>query len=214
MAALQHRDRRIEHHGGVDLALLHRRHRGGAEADADHRGAGRIEAVFLQEIFQEEIGRGARRADADLLAGQILDRLDFIGVRGRHHKHQPGIAVIDHEGLQFLLLGGQIDAMVEIAGNHVGAAAEHGFERIRAALEVDQFDGKPGLFVFAELLGQHRRQIAQAGAAADRDRDLALRCGKTRRQRQCQQRPGQPANNFLHGFLQSVGRRDNAVHTA
>ena len=69
--------------------------------------------------------------------------------------------------------------MVEIAGDHVGAAAEHGFERVRAALEVDQFDRKAGLFIFAELLGQHRRQIAQAGAAADRDGDLALRCGKT-----------------------------------
>ena len=92
--------------------------------------------------------------------------------------------------------------MVEIAGHHVGAAAEHGLERIRTALEVDQFDGKAGLVVFAELLGQHGRQIAQAGAAADRDGDLALRCGKTGRQRQRQQRPGQPANKLLHGFLQ------------
>ena len=211
MAALQHGDGGIEHHGGIDLALLHRRHRGGAEADADHRRAGRIEAVLLQQIFQEEIGRGTRRADADLLAGQILDRLDLAGVRRRHHQHQPGIAVIDHEGLQFLLLGGQIDAMVEIAGHHVGAAAEHGLQRVRAALEVDQFDGQPGLFVFAELLGQHGRQIAQAGAAADRDRDLALRCGKSRGQRQRQQRAGQPAEQFPHGFLQFVGRQDSAA---
>ena len=179
MTALQHGDRRIEHHGGIDLALLHRRDRGGAEADADHGGAGRIEAVLLQEIFQEEIGRGARRADADFLAGEILDRLDLAVVRGRHHQHQPRIAVIDHEGLQLLLLGGEIDAVIEIAGNHVGAAAEHGLERIRAALEIDQFDGKAGLVEFAELLGQHGRQIAQAGAAADRDGDLALRRGET-----------------------------------
>ena len=204
IAALQNGDGGIEHHGRVDLSLLHRRHGGGPQADADHRGAGRVEAVLLQEIFQEEIGRGARRADADLLAGQILDRLDLIGVRGRHHQHQAGIAVIDHEGLQFLLLGGQIDAMVEIARHHVGAAAEHGLQRVRTALEVDQFDGQPRLFVFAELLGQHGRQIAQAGAAADRDRDLALRCGKTRRQRQRQQRSGQPAEQFLHGFLHSL----------
>ena len=94
--------------------------------------------------------------------------------------------------------------MVEIAGHHVGAAAEHGFERIRTALEVDQFDIEAGLVEFAELLGQHGRQVAQAGAAADRDRDLALRCGKTLTQRQRQQRSGQPAKQFLHGFLHSV----------
>ena len=69
--------------------------------------------------------------------------------------------------------------MVEIAGHHVGAAAEHRLQRVRAALEVDQFDVEAGLVVFAELLGQHGRQIAQAGAAADRDRDLALRRSKT-----------------------------------
>ena len=214
MAALQHGDRRIQHHGGVDLALLHRRHRGRAEADADHGGAGRIEAVFLQQIFQEEIGRGTRRADADLLAGQILDRLDFAVVRGRHHQNQPRIAVINHEGRQLLLLGGKIDAVVEIAGNHVGAAAEHGLERVRAALQVDQFDGKAGLVEFAELLGQHRRQIAQAGAAPDRDRDLALRCGKTGRQHQRQQRPGKPAKNRSSWFPPSVGGTIKQARTA
>ena len=195
MAALQHGDRRIQHHGGVDLALLHRRHRGGAEADADHRGAAGIEAVLLQEIFQKEIGRGTRRADADLLAGEILDRLDLRVVGGRHHQHQPGIAVVDHEGLQFLLLGGEVDAVVEIAGHHVGAAAEHGLERIRAALQVDQFDGKPGLVVFAELLGQHGRQVAQAGAAADRDGDFGLRRRRSGHQQQRQNRRGRSAKN-------------------
>ena len=83
--------------------------------------------------------------------------------------------------------------MVEIAGNHVGAAPEHGLERVRAALEIDQFDGKARLVEFAELFCQYGRQIAQAGAAADRDRDLVLRCGKTGRHYQRQQRRGQPA---------------------
>jgi hypothetical protein len=95
--------------------------------------------------------------------------------------------------------------MVEIAGHHVGAAAEHGFQRVRTAFEVDQFNRQPRLVVFAELFGQHRRQVAQAGAAADRDRDLALRRGKSRGQRQGQQRSGQPAEQFLHGFLHSLG---------
>ena len=87
--------------------------------------------------------------------------------------------------------------MVEIAGDHVGAAAEHGPERIGAALQIDQFDGKAGVLEFAKLLGQHGRQIAQAAAAPDRDRDLALRCRQTGRQHQRQQRRGKPAQNRL-----------------
>ncbi len=61
-----------------------------------------------------------------------------------------------------LALGGEIDAVVEIAGDHIGAAADHGLERLRAALEVDDLDIDAGLLEFAELLGQHGRQIAQA----------------------------------------------------
>ena len=37
------------------------------EADADHADGVRIDAVLAQQIFQEEVGRGAGRADADLL---------------------------------------------------------------------------------------------------------------------------------------------------
>ena len=99
------------------------------------------------------------------------------------------IAVIDHEGFERLVLGGEIDAMVEIAGHHVGAAADHRGERLRAALEIDQFDLDAGLFVFAELLGQHGRQIAQAARPADRDGDLRLRGGCARHQRQRAQAP-------------------------
>ena len=204
MAALQHRDRGIQHHGGVDLALLHRRNRGGAEADADHGDAGGVDTVLLQQIFEKEIGRGTRRADADLLAGEILDRLDFAGVRGRNHQNEAGITVIDHERLQLLLLGGEVDAMIEITGHHVGAAAEHRLERVGATLQIDQIDGKAGLVELAEFLGQHGRQIAQAGAAPDRDGDLALGGGETGGQQQRQQGRGQPAKHRFHGFLRSI----------
>jgi len=34
-------------------------------------------------------------------------------VRRRYHQHQPGIAVVNHESLQLLLLGGEIDAVIE-----------------------------------------------------------------------------------------------------
>ena len=66
----------------------------------------------------------------------------------------------------------------------------------------------------AKLPREHGRQITQAGAAPDRHRDLALRRGKTRRHRQRQQRPGQPAEQFIHGFLHSFGRNDSAVYLA
>ena len=55
-----------------------------------------------------------------------------------------------------LVLGGEIDAMIEIAGYDVGAAADHGVERLRAALEVDHLDIDAGLLVFAELLAPAR----------------------------------------------------------
>ena len=88
--------------------------------------------------------------------------------------------------------------MVEIAGDHVGAAAQHGPQRVGAALQIDQFDGKAGALEFAELNGQHGRQIAQAGPAPDRDRDLALCCRQIGRQHQRQQHRGKPARNRRH----------------
>ena len=135
-------------------------------------------------------------------------------MRGRDHQHQPGIAVIDHEGLQLLLLGGKIDAMVEIAGHHVGTAAEHGFERIRAALEVDQFDRDARLLVFAKLFRQYGRQVAQAAAATDGDGDLALGRGGAADQGQRQQRAREPAQDGLHDVLPLLDGNDNAAQRA
>ncbi len=73
-----------------------------------------------------------------------------------------------------LALRGEVDAVIVIARDHVGRAADHRLERLRATLEVDQFDIDAGLLVLAELLGQHGRQVAQAARTADRDRDLGL----------------------------------------
>ena len=47
VAALQHGDRRIQHHRRIDLALLHRRDRGRAEADADHGDARSASTPFF-----------------------------------------------------------------------------------------------------------------------------------------------------------------------
>ena len=199
--ALQQRHRGIEHDGGIDRALLHGGDRGGRKSDADDADGIRIDAVLAQQIFQEEVGRGAGRADADPLVLEVLHRIDLAGLLRRHHQRQAGIAVIDHEGFERLVLGGEIDAVVEIAGHDVGAAADHRGQRLRAALEIDQFDLDAGLFVFAELLGQHGRQVAQAARAADRDGDLRLRDGRARHQRQrAQCRQGVPDGFFDMSF--------------
>ena len=55
--ALQQRDGRIEHDGRVDQPLLLCGNRGRVEADADDRHRIRIDAVLVQQVFQEEIGR-------------------------------------------------------------------------------------------------------------------------------------------------------------
>ncbi len=78
-----------------------------------------------------------------------------------------------------------------------GAAADHRGERLRAALEVDQLDLDAGLFVFAELLGQHGGQIAEAGGAADRDGDLLRDC-RAGHQRQRAKRRQHGSDGFAH----------------
>ena len=47
---------------GIDLAVLHRGDRGRGETDADHADRVGIDAVLREQVFQEEIGRGAGRA--------------------------------------------------------------------------------------------------------------------------------------------------------
>ena len=64
--------------------------------------------------------------------------------------------------------------MIVVAGNHIRASADHRRERLRTALEVDELDLDAGLFVFAELLREHGRQIAEAAGAPDRDLDARL----------------------------------------
>jgi hypothetical protein len=103
--------------------------------------------------------------------------------------------------------------MVEVTGDHVGAAAEHSLERVRAAFQVDQIDGKARLLELAELLGEHGRQIAQAGATADGDRDLGLRRRERRRQDQHECGRCEPAKHAFHRFLHSLGGQDRAART-
>src|SRR5262249_61651773 len=54
----------------------------------------------------------------------------------------------------------------------LGPAANPRRERLAAAFEIDQLDLDTRFFVFAELLGEYRRQIAQTTGSADRDGDF------------------------------------------
>ena len=101
-----------------------------------------------------------------------------------------------------LALGGEIDAMVEITGDDIGAAADHSLERLRAALEIDDLDIDAGLLIFAERLRQHGGQVAQARPAADGERDLRLRERKAARQDERGERNAEPPEEFHgHEFL-------------
>src|ERR1700681_3450225 len=70
--------------------------------------------------------------------------------------------------------------MIVVSGYHVGAAADHGGQCLRAALEVDELDLETGLVVFAEFAREHRRQVTKASSAAHRDRDLGFAALRSR----------------------------------
>src|SRR3546814_8490246 len=55
----------------IDLALLDRRHAAGAAADADEGGILRLAAGLGDQEVGEEVGRRARRGDADLHALEV-----------------------------------------------------------------------------------------------------------------------------------------------
>src|ERR1035441_4524298 len=71
----------------------------------------------------------------------------------------------------------------------------------RAALEVDDFDGKSGFLELAELLGQDGRQITKATAAADSERDFGLRERDTARQQERDERGNKPPEHCGHDIL-------------
>src|SRR5262249_35124491 len=86
-------------------------------------------------IFEKEVCRRARGAHTHFLAGEILDRVNLRRMLRRHDQREPRIPVIDNERLQVLALGGEIDAVVEISRNDIGATADHGFEGFRTTLK-------------------------------------------------------------------------------
>ena len=59
-----------------------------------------------------------------------------------------------------LSFGGEVYAVIEITGYNVGTAADHGLERFRTALEIDDLDIDAGLLIFPKRLREHRGQIA------------------------------------------------------
>ena len=91
-----------------------------------------------------------------------------------------------------LALGGEIDTVVEITRYDVSAAADHGLEQLRAALEVDDFDIDAGLLIFAQRLRKHGGQVAQARPATDGERHFRLCERKARRKDERGERNTEP----------------------
>jgi hypothetical protein len=71
-------------------------------------------------------------------------------------------------------LGLHVDRVLEGAAHHVGAAADHRAQRLRAAGEVDDGRLQPLVLEVAALLGDGQRQVVQQVLAADGDRQLGL----------------------------------------
>src|SRR5205823_9509831 len=92
--------------------------------------------------------------------------------------------------------------------------------RLRATLEIDELDVEPGLLVFADLVREHGRQIAQAAGPADRDADVlqsVFRRGRAAQQREraeqrrsCSQQSRCPSSCFGHEILPL--RRFRSLH--
>ncbi|MBI0385448.1 LysR family transcriptional regulator, partial [Streptomyces albiflaviniger] len=95
--------RRLEELAGH--RLLERGHRCGARADADQRDAVGRNIVLGEEVTDEEVGRGARRGDPDLLAldGLRARRIEG-GILAAGH-HQAGVAREQYEGHHVLAPG-------------------------------------------------------------------------------------------------------------
>ena len=80
----------------------------------------------------------------------------------------------EHECLERDLARLHVDGVLVGARHHVGAAADHGFQRASAAGEVADAHVQPLVLEVAQPFGDCQRQVVQGDLAAHRDMDVAL----------------------------------------
>ncbi len=163
-------------------------------ADADDRHVLGLQPFLGDQRIDEEVGRGARRGDADLHALEVLERLDLRGLLLAHREHDAGEAAhLDH-GLDRLALHLHADGVLIGAGDDVGRAADQRLQRLRAAAEIGDGDVEALLLEVAEPLGQRQLQVIEQPLAADAERQVfllrALRAGCAREGERQRQRGG------------------------
>ena len=164
----------IEVHQRVDVALLDRRDRAWAGADADDRDIFRLEPVLGDQRVDEEVGGGTGRRDADLEALQVLERLHLRGLVLLDREHHAGEAAeLDHR-LDVLALRLHADGVLVGAGDEVDRPADQRSQRFRSAAEVVDRHIQALLLEVAEPFRDRQRQVVEQPLAADAERDLLL----------------------------------------
>ena len=158
---------------GVDVALLHRGDRARRGADTDDRDVVRREPAFAQQMIDDHVRAGARRADADLHALEVLRRLVAVGDALRDRDGQRRIAHLHDEVLQLLALRRHRQRVGIGARRDIARSAHQRLQRLRAAGERRDLDLKPLVGEILALLRDDQRQIRQPERRG-RDVDLAL----------------------------------------
>lgn len=134
LAGFQHGRRGIVIDQQVDIALFKRRHRRGAGADADQRDIVGGDAVALQIIADEEIGRRPRRGDADLGPpdGFRAGRIELAVLARREDEAR--IARQHDEGDDILVLRLHLDGVVVKTHRDVRRPGDQRLQHLRSAL--------------------------------------------------------------------------------
>ena len=167
-------DRRIEVHERIKFAA--RFHRG----DGTRAGTDRDIARFLPRhagaLHQagDKVLRGRpRRRDADLLALQIGNRLDFVGLRFPHHQDIGRIAAVGDEACEIDAFCLHAERMLVGAFSDIGAAGHKALQPGGARGESRGINRQPFLLeIFAGEGNGVADLVHLADGTADRDRDI------------------------------------------
>ena len=129
---------------------------------------------FAAQKFSSMWVERAGRRDAELHALDVGRALHFGGHVVAQRDADLHAAADQGEARDVLSALLHADGVLVGAGDHVGAAAHQGLQRLGAALEVVDLDVDACLLEEALALGDGQREVIEGGLAADREDHLAL----------------------------------------